>query len=148
MRTTASNSACDGVTPSKYFPNLSKVKIGRYAREAQLEVVTRGKNLDIKRRTIILATAHFPAALAAGLATGALAATVVSELDPTAVSLGYKTDASKVDRVKFPKYAPPAACASCSLYQGKASDTKAPCTIFQGNLVAATGWCSAYTARA
>jgi hypothetical protein len=104
--------------------------------------------LELKRRTIILAAAHFPAALAAVFATGALAATVVSEVDPTAAALGYKTDASKVDRVKFPKYAPPAACSSCSLYQGKGSDATGPCTIFQGNLVAAAGWCSAYTARA
>ncbi len=112
------------------------------------QVLKGEENMGIGRRKLVISAAQIAAALVAGRAAFAFAASAVSELDPTAISLGYKADASKVDRTKFPKYAPPAACSNCSLYQGKASDTTGPCTIFQGKLVSASGWCSAYTARA
>lgn len=72
----------------------------------------------------------------------------VAESDPTAQALGYKEDASKVDKAKFAKYAPGQDCGNCSFYQGKASDPYAPCPMFAGKQVAAKGWCSAYNKKA
>jgi len=91
------------------------------------------------------------AALAGSLCVvrAALADTPVKllETDPTAESLGYKDDATKVDRAKFPKYAPPQACSNCALYQGKASDANGPCPIYAGKLVQGKGWCNAYVKK-
>jgi len=72
---------------------------------------------------------------------------MVDEKDPQAVALGYVADAKRVDKAKFPKYAPPQHCAACQLYQGQSSAPTAPCTIFGGKRVAGTGWCSAYVPR-
>jgi len=84
--------------------------------------------------------------LAAGSAFAQGAA--VAETDAQAAALGYKTDASKADKAKFPKYAAGQQCSNCSLYQGKAADASGPCPIFAGKQVAAKGWCSAYTKKA
>jgi High potential iron-sulfur protein len=72
----------------------------------------------------------------------------VSESDPTAQSLGYKADATHVDKVKYSKYQPGQACASCQLFQGKPGDASGPCPIFSGKQVSANGWCSAYVKKA
>jgi hypothetical protein len=47
----------------------------------------------------------------------------VDPKDPQAVALGYTPDATKADKTKYPKYAPPQACANCALYQGAAGST-------------------------
>lgn len=91
-----------------------------------------------------------------GLATGALAASaqafaaapMVSETDPQAAGLGYKADASKVDKAKFPTYKAGSACSNCALFQGKATDASGGCGIFPGKSVAGKGWCSAYAKKA
>jgi hypothetical protein len=72
----------------------------------------------------------------------------VSETDPTAQSLGDKADATHVDKVKYSKYQPGQACATCQLYQGKPGDPAGPCPIFAGKQVEAKGWCSAYVKKA
>lgn len=72
----------------------------------------------------------------------------LAESDPTAQALGYKMDASKVDKAKYAKYATGQKCSNCSFYQGKSTDAWAPCTIFVGKQVAGTGWCSAYNKKA
>ena len=83
------------------------------------------------------------------LAGHALAAPeTVSEADPQASSMGYKASAAKVDKAKFPKYAPPRQCSNCVLFQGKATDATGPCSLFGGKLVAGGGWCNAYTKKA
>jgi hypothetical protein len=94
------------------------------------------------------------------LVTGGLASSViftrhtqaqvgpVQESDANAQALGYKTDAGRVDRAKYPKFQPGQACASCQFFQGKAGDAVAPCTIFGGKQVNAKGWCSAYVKKA
>jgi hypothetical protein len=69
------------------------------------------------------------------------------ESDPTAESLGYKDDAAKVDRAKFPKYAAPQACSNCALYQGKQNESSGPCPIYAGKSVQAKGWCNAYVKK-
>ena len=98
------------------------------------------------RREFIVQLSLGGSVLAAGtaFAQGAM----VAETDPQAAALGYKADASKADKAKFPKYAAGQQCNNCALYQGKAADASAPCSIFAGKQVAGKGWCSAYTKKA
>ncbi|MBM3346073.1 MAG: High potential iron-sulfur protein [Betaproteobacteria bacterium] len=72
----------------------------------------------------------------------------VDEKDATAQGLGYKHDATKVDKAKFKQYAAGQNCANCQLYQAKATDAWGPCTIFPGKQVAGKGWCSAWVKKA
>ena len=76
------------------------------------------------------------------------AAPMVDEKDPQATGLGYKADATKVDKTKFPKYAAGQACANCALFQGKAADAAGACALFAGKQVSGKGWCSAYAKKA
>ncbi|EKS69692.1 MULTISPECIES: high-potential iron-sulfur protein [Caballeronia] len=69
----------------------------------------------------------------------------LSESDPAAVAVGYKENAAKVDKAKYPNFAADQTCANCSLYQGKASDAWGGCTLFGDELVAGKGWCSSWT---
>jgi len=86
------------------------------------------------------------AASATGLAQAD--APLVAESDGQAASLGYRADASKVDKAKYPRFASGQQCANCTLYQGKAEAKSGPCSIFAGKQVAAIGWCSAYNKKA
>lgn len=70
------------------------------------------------------------------------------ETDAQAKALGYVADATKADKVKFPKFAAGQNCANCALYQGKAGAAAGPCPLFAGKQVAAKGWCSAYAKKA
>lgn len=69
----------------------------------------------------------------------------VSESDPTAKSLGYVEDATRVDKARFPAYAAGQRCGTCSLFQGKSGDAWGGCVLFGAKLVASGGWCSSYT---
>ncbi|WP_250455595.1 high-potential iron-sulfur protein [Caballeronia sp. ATUFL_M2_KS44] len=69
----------------------------------------------------------------------------LSEADPAAVAVGYKEDAAKVDRAKYPNFAADQTCANCSLFQGKSTDAWGGCTLFSGKDVAAKGWCASWT---
>jgi len=71
----------------------------------------------------------------------------LSESDPLAVSLGYKANASSVDKAKFPQYAAGQSCSSCALYQGAAGSSSGPCPIFSGKAVSAQGWCASYAKK-
>ena len=80
--------------------------------------------------------------------TSALAAqSHLEESDATAQSLGYKHDAAKADKAKFPAYKAGDVCAGCQLYQGKAGESWGGCPIFAGKDVNAKGWCSAYVKK-
>ena len=58
---------------------------------------------------------------AVGTALQAKAQAALAETDPQAVALGYKADATKVDKTKQPKYAAGQVCTNCALFQGAAS---------------------------
>jgi hypothetical protein len=75
-------------------------------------------------------------------------APMLAETDPMAVSFGYKADAGKVDKAKFPKFAAGQNCANCALYQAKAGAASGACGIFPGKNVAAKGWCNAWAKKA
>ena len=72
----------------------------------------------------------------------------LDEADPQAVALGYKHDASKVDKKKFANFKEGETCANCQHFTGKAGDQWGPCAIFPGKQVNAKGWCSAWVKKA
>lgn len=100
------------------------------------------------RRTFLLAA--LPGAAFAAVATRAAYAQAarLEESDPTAVALGYKHDAAKVDAAKFPTYAAGRNCTNCQLYQAKAGDAWGACGAVGGKLVNAKGWCVAWVKKA
>ena len=103
--------------------------------------------MNPSRRTFLITSIGAASALA--LSREAFAdAPKVAESDPTAQALGYKQDATQVDKAKFAKYAAGEDCGNCSFYQGKPTDAWAPCPMFAGKQVAAKGWCSAYNKKA
>jgi anaerobic selenocysteine-containing dehydrogenase len=95
----------------------------------------------IKLTAIGLAAAPFANTLLSGTAA---AADTISETDPQASALGYKADATKAEK----RTDATATCANCGLYTGKAGEASGPCAIFQGKLVAANGWCTAWVKKA
>ncbi|AKJ67800.1 hypothetical protein PATSB16_16280 [Pandoraea thiooxydans] len=103
--------------------------------------------MQTSRRQFMIVAASL-ASSAALLSKESQAAEMLSESDPTAQTLGYKENATKVDKAKFPKYQAGEACDNCSLYQGKAGAANGPCPIYAGKLVAAKGWCNAYVKKA
>ncbi|HVT33131.1 MAG TPA: high-potential iron-sulfur protein [Rhodanobacteraceae bacterium] len=72
----------------------------------------------------------------------------LAESDPTAMALGYKEDATKVDKAKFATYKAGSQCDNCRFWTGKAGDAYGPCGLFPGKATAAKGWCSGYNAKA
>ncbi|HEY8099489.1 MAG TPA: high-potential iron-sulfur protein [Burkholderiaceae bacterium] len=102
--------------------------------------------MNINRRTFIIHSLVGSAALATAGVNSAQTAKL-AESDPQAAALGYKENATKVDKAKYPSYAAGQSCASCQLYQGPATGA-GKCAIFQGKLVASTGWCGAYAKKA
>jgi hypothetical protein len=69
----------------------------------------------------------------------------LNENDEQAEKLGYRHDATTVDKKKSPTYKPGDTCGNCQLFQGKAgTDEWAPCPIFPGKQVSVHGWCSSY----
>lgn len=72
---------------------------------------------------------------------------MVLESDRDAFALGYKADATKVDKKKYPKYKPGQTCGGCALFQGKASDAAGGCAFFNGKQVSSKGYCGAYTKK-
>ncbi len=99
------------------------------------------------RRQFILTVV--PAALAASASTRVVAQPAkAEESDPLAVAVGFKTDASRVDTAKFPKYVKGQNCSGCMLFQGKAGDAAGACLYFGGKLVSSNGWCSSFVKKA
>ncbi len=72
---------------------------------------------------------------------------LLEESDPAAVGLGYVAVASRADTTKFKNYVAGQACSNCSLYAGTAANPQAPCPLFAGKQVMASGWCSAYVKK-
>ena len=90
-------------------------------------------------------------------ATGALTLLVVpkalaslpllsgDEMD--AIALEFVSDAAQLHPSLQPRYTPGARCAECFFFQGRRSSESAPCTVFAGYRVPATGWCREYAPR-
>jgi hypothetical protein len=103
-------------------------------------------NKPTNRRVFMMQT--ISVAGVGAFATTAAQAAMVDEKDPQAAGLGYKADATKVDKAKQPKYAAGQLCSNCALYQGKPADAAGGCPLFAGKQVAGKGWCSAYAKKA
>ena len=105
--------------------------------------------IDRERRRMLIGTAAATAAAMTAYARSAVAqpAQRLDEKDPQAQALGYKHDASKVEKEKFKNYQAGQTCANCQLYQGKAKEEWGGCQIFPGKQVNAKGWCSAYQVK-
>jgi hypothetical protein len=73
------------------------------------------------------------------------------ESELMAASLGYHRSAAKVDAKKWPKRSGASGkkqfCDNCSLYTA-VDKAKGKCTIFQGKLVEAKGWCNTWSQKA
>jgi anaerobic selenocysteine-containing dehydrogenase len=106
--------------------------------------------INIGRRDFLKAgsLAVVSAAIAGSVDNAAAQSAKVEEKDPQAQSLGYKHDATKVDKAKFATYQTGQTCGNCTLYQGKPADAWGGCPIFPGKQVAGKGWCSAYVKKA
>jgi len=100
------------------------------------------------RRQFVITLLPATAAMLALSRTAQAQAAKVEETDPTAIALGYKHDAAKVDAKKFTTFVAGRNCSNCQLYQGKPTDAWAPCAIFAGKQVNAKGWCSAWVKKA
>lgn len=98
-----------------------------------------------RRRFLGLAGIAVVAAAVPGLAS---AQARLEESDAQAQSLGYRHDATKVDKAKFPKHAADQKCANCQLFQAKAGEAWGGCPIFGAKQVNANGWCSAWVKKA
>ena len=98
------------------------------------------------RRVFVMSVVAGGSALAVSRASAQ--AGPLSEADPQAVALGYKADATKVDKAKYPQHAATQVCGGCNFFQGKATDAAGPCQLFAGKQVSAKGWCSAYAKKA
>ncbi|QCP52913.1 High potential iron-sulfur protein [Trinickia violacea] len=99
--------------------------------------------MKASRRSFLIASVGIGSSLILAQRVGA--AEQLSESDPQALSYGYQTDASKVDKSKYATYQAGQECANCSLYSGKAGAPSGGCVLFGAKEVAAHGWCSAYT---
>ena len=105
---------------------------------------------DISRRQFLRGSCASALALGGLSVSTAANAEVakVTEDDPVAVALGYKHDAKSVDVEKYPKRGDEAGkqqyCHNCALYAVADDGEWAPCSLFQGRLVAGEGWCNAW----
>jgi High potential iron-sulfur protein len=87
------------------------------------------------------------AAAMAVLPRHAFAAERLDVKDPKAVAVGYVENAAQLDGKKYSNYVPGSSCANCLQLQGAPGAAYRPCDFFQGKLVAAAGWCTAWTAE-
>jgi High potential iron-sulfur protein len=100
--------------------------------------------MTINRRTFTIQSILGTAGLVVMDVTQAQAPMLV-ETSPQASALGYRADASKVEKASFPNYAPGQKCSSCQMFRAKESTTTpGSCAIFPGKLVSGEGWCNAY----
>ncbi len=100
------------------------------------------------RRNFVLATLPATALAALTARTASAQAARIEESDRTAVALGYKHDATKVDKARFPTFVAGRNCANCQLYAAKGSEEWAPCAAVGNKLVNAKGWCVAWVKKA
>jgi hypothetical protein len=105
----------------------------------------------ISRRAIVksglIAGALVPALGLLGNTAGAQTPTPLDPSDPTAKSLGFVTDASKVDTTANPTYKAGQKCGTCAQFTGKAGAASGGCNIFVGHTVPASGWCKVWAQK-
>lgn len=102
---------------------------------------------EISRRRFLMATSVIAVSRAAISPAFAAEAQRLDPKSPSAVALGYVANHQRVDTKRWPKKASAqgadAHCANCALFTDNGG--QGPCRIFKGQLVAANGWCNAWT---
>ena len=101
-------------------------------------------SVNLQRRVFVISVV---AAGAGCASSGALAQSMVNEVDPQAKVLGYVGDATKADSKRFPTYVAGHVCGNCALYQGTAGAAAGDCPLFTGKMVSSKGWCSAWAKK-
>ena len=101
---------------------------------------------NFSRRVFIMQAIAVSGAVLTAQQVAAQAA--LAESDAQAVALGYKADASKVDKAKQTKYAAGQVCSNCALFQAASGAAADACPLFAGKQVAAKGWCTAWAKKA
>ena len=108
-------------------------------------------NKKLTRRFIVksglMAGALVPALGLLGTTARAAGLPPLDPSDPTASSLGFVTDATKVSAAANPTYKAGQKCGVCSQFQGKAGDASGGCTIFAGKSVPVGGWCKVWSQK-
>jgi High potential iron-sulfur protein len=127
---------------------MHRSALGFAAYSGQTISLSSGQTPMTSRRQFMIQISTTGAALGAAQLATAQTTTMVVEADPQAKTLGYFADATKTDKVKYPKYAAGQMCTNCALYQGKATDKAGGCPLFAGKQVAGKGWCSAWAKKA
>ena len=109
---------------------------------------------DTSRRAFLATAAVAASAAVIGLRPRSAAAAGaklphLSESDPLAKSLGYRTNATAVDKAKYPSYKPGDRCGECRFFQGTPGQKSGygGCQIFAGYSVNTDGWCASFNAR-
>jgi hypothetical protein len=104
-----------------------------------------------QRRSFIIHAVSGSAVAAIG-AQAAFAQTpaleLVKDTDANAIALGYKTDGTKTDTKKYPKYSKDQICSNCALWVGDVKAPQGKCALFAGKAVANKAWCSAWAKKA
>lgn len=103
--------------------------------------------MRLSRRSFFTTSACIVAAVSCPDLAQAQDTQIVTESDPAAAALGFHSDASTVDKKKFPQYETGQACHACAFFQGKAGAVDGPCSMYGGRRVPAKGWCSAFFKR-
>lgn len=105
----------------------------------------------ISRRALVkggLAAGAFMPAF--GFLAGSVSAAGLPPLDPsdpTAKSLGFVTDTTKVDAGANPTHKATQMCGTCAQFQGKTGDATGGCNIFAGHSVPSGGWCKVWAQK-
>jgi hypothetical protein len=104
----------------------------------------------ISRRAMVksglIAGALVPAIGLVGNTVLADSLTPLDPNDPTAKSLSFTTDASKVSASANPTYKAGQKCGTCAQFQGGSAATGG-CNIFAGHSVPAGGWCKVWVQK-
>jgi hypothetical protein len=106
---------------------------------------------ELSRRGFVarLAVASLALALPDFGATPAAEPPKLNPNDPSAKTIGYTEDASKIDPKKEPLFKAKSRCDNCTFFQStQAKGDYAPCTIFANQMVVGKGWCRAWSAKA
>jgi hypothetical protein len=105
----------------------------------------------LTRRSIVksglMAGAFVPALGLLGTTARAAGLPPLDPADPTATSLGFVTDASKVNAATNTTFKAGQKCGTCSQFQGKAGDASGGCNIFAGKSVPSGGWCKVWSQK-
>ncbi len=67
--------------------------------------------------------------------------------EPDAVALEFVPDATHIDPAAQPRFKQGSRCSRCYFFQGRKSSDDAPCTVFAGYRVPASGWCREFAPR-